>query len=219
MTYEELRQLKYSRGGSLEGARVIITQTPKKKGYEKLKGRKGEIVYGGTIDCVDCGIRINNIHNLRSSLDVFWIDASCFEVLDKEKENINMNKLTGYVAVAVVELGGRDYHYAIYEDGIIYKQGDKVIVSGSNTIKTVKEVITPEEAKNKYSGDITAEVVCRLNTKPYDERVRKRREAEKTKKEMDKLIKEMDEVNKYEMYAKQNPELQELLQKFKELTA
>ena len=41
----------------------------------------------------------------------------------------------------------------------------------------------------------------------------------KTKKEMDKLIKEMDEVNKYEMYAKQNPGLQTLLQKFKELTA
>lgn len=218
MTYKELKQLKTSRGGSLDGSRVIITQTPRKKGYEKLKGCKGEIIYDGTINC---GIRIDNIRNPRSCLNVFWIDASCFEVLDldKEKENINMNKLTGYVAVAVVELGGRDYHYAIYEDGIIYEQGDKVIVSGSNTVKTIKEVITPEEAKNKYSGDITAEVVCRLNTRAYDERVRRRREAEKTKKEMDKLIKEMDEVNKYEMYAKQNPELQELLQKFKELTA
>lgn len=214
MTYKELRQLKYSRGGSLEGTRVIITQTPKKKGYEKLKGCKGEIVCGGTIDC---GIRIDNMYNRKSSLGLFWIDALNFETLDKEKENINMNKLTGYVAVAVVELCGRDYHYAIYEDGII--QGDKVIVSGSNTIKTVKEVITPEEAKNRYSGNITAEIICKLDTSAYDERVRKRKEAEKTKKEMDKLIKEMDEVNKYEMYAKQNPELHELLQKFKELIA
>lgn len=216
MTYEELRQLKYSRGGSLEGARVIIRQTPKKKGYEKLKGRKGEIVYGGTIDC---GIRINNMHNLRSSLDVFWIDASCFEVLDKEKENINMNKLTGYVAVAVVENCGRDYHYAIYDDGVIYEDGDMVFVSGRNTIKTIKKVITPEESKSRYSGNITAEIICKLDTSTYDERVRKRKEVEKTKKEMDKLIKEMDEVNKYEMYAKQNPELHELLQKFKELIA
>lgn len=216
MTYKELKQLKTSRGGSLDGARVIITQTPRKKGYEKLKGCKGEIVYDGAINC---GIRIDNIRNPRSSLNVFWIDASCFEVLDKEKENINMNKLTGYVAVAVVELGGRDYHYAIYNDGTIYEEGDKVIVSGKNTIRTIKEIIRPEEVENRYSGDIMAEVVCRLNTRAYDERVRKRREAEKTKKEMDKLIKEMDEVNKYEMYAKQNPELQELLQKFKELTA
>lgn len=217
MKYEELKKLKSLRGGSLEGSRVIITQVPRKKGYEKLKGRKGVIVYDG--GAIYYGIRIDNMHNPRSSLDVFWIDASCFEVLDRKKENINMSKLTGYVAVAVVEICGRDYHYAIYDDGVIYENGDKVIVSGRNTIKTIKEIIRPEEAKNRYSGDITAEIVCRLNTKPYDERIRKRKEAEKTKKEMDKLIKEMDEVNKYEMYAKQNPELQELLQKFKELIA
>ncbi len=217
MTYKELKQLKTSRGGSLDGSRVIITQTPRKKGYEKLKGCKGEIIYDG--GAIDYGIRIDNIRNPRSSLDVFWIDASCFEVLDRKKENINMSKLTGYVAVAVVEICGRDYHYAIYDDGTIYKEGDKVIVSVKNTIRTIKEIIRPEELENRYSGDITAEVVCRLNTRAYDERVRKRKEAEKTKKEMDKLIKEMDEVNKYEMYAKQNPELQELLQKFKELIA
>lgn len=34
MTYKELKQLKTSRGGSLDGSRVIITQTPRKKGYE-----------------------------------------------------------------------------------------------------------------------------------------------------------------------------------------
>lgn len=216
MTYVELNQLKTSRGGSLEGSRVVITQTPCKKGYEMLKGCKGVIIRDGTIDY---GIRIDNMYNLKSSLGLFWIDALNFETLDKEKENINMNKLTGYVAVAVVELCGRDYHYAIYNDGTIYEEGDKVIVSGKNTIRTIKEIIRPEEVENRYSGDIMAEVVCRLNTRAYDERVRRRREAEKTKKEMDKLIKEMDEVNKYEMYAKQNPELQELLQKFKELTA
>lgn len=186
MTYKELKQLKTSRGGSLVGLRVVVTKTPRKKGYEMLKGCKGVIIRDGTIDY---GIRIDNMYNRKSSLELFWIDALNFETLDKEKENINMNKLTGYVAVAVVELGGRDYHYAIYEDGIIYKQGDKVIVSGRNTIKTIKEIIRPEEAKNRYSGDITAEIVCRLNTKPYDERIRKRKEAEKTKKKWTNLSK------------------------------
>lgn len=71
MTYEELRQLKYSRGGSLEGARVIITQTPKKKGYEKLKGRKGEIVYDG--GAIYYGIRIDNMHNPKVLLMCFGL--------------------------------------------------------------------------------------------------------------------------------------------------
>ena len=83
MKYEELKKLKSLRGGSLEGSRVIITQVPRKKGYEKLKGRKGVIVYDG--GAIYYGIRIDNMHNPRSSLDVFWIDASCFEVLDRKK--------------------------------------------------------------------------------------------------------------------------------------
>lgn len=88
MTYEELKQLKSLRGGTLKGSRVVITQTPCKKGYKILKGRKGVIVYDG--GAIDYGIRIDNMHNSRSSLGVFWNDGLNFEILDKEKENINM---------------------------------------------------------------------------------------------------------------------------------
>lgn len=216
MTYKELTELKSSRGGSLEGVRVVITKEPCKRGYVMLKGHKGVIVRNGTIDY---GIKLDGMHNPKSSLDLFWIDALSFEILDEEEENIIMSKLTGYIAVAVVEQSCRDYYFAIYEDGTIYHSGDRVYVSNDDRIKIVKDVITPEEAKSRYSGNITAEVIYRLNTNAYDERVKKRKESEKIKKEMDRLIKKMDEVNKYEMYAKQNPELQELLQKFKELTA
>lgn len=87
MTYKELKQLKTSRGGSLVGLRVVVTKTPRKKGYEMLKGCKGVIIRDGTIDY---GIRIDNMYNRKSSLELFWIDALNFETLDKEKENINM---------------------------------------------------------------------------------------------------------------------------------
>ena len=40
MTYKELNQLKTSRGGSLVGLRVVVTKTPRKKGYEMLKRLK-----------------------------------------------------------------------------------------------------------------------------------------------------------------------------------
>ena len=216
MTCKELAELKSLRGGSLEGLRVIITQESCKIGYKMLKGCKGVIVRDGSFQY---GIKIDGMHNPKSSFDVFWINGLNFELLDEEKENIIMSKLTGYIAVAVVEQSCMDYYFAIYDDGTIYNSGDRIYVSNDDRIKIVKDVITPEEVKNRYSGNITAEVICRLNTNAYDERVKKRKESEKVKQEMDRLIKEMDEVNKYEMYAKQNPELQELLQKFKELTA
>lgn len=127
-----------------------------------------------------------------------------------------MKKLNGYEKVAVIKQGYKDYFYAIYDDGNEYEIGDKVVVSGNITIQEIKEVISIDEAK-RYKGNITEEIITKLNTKAYDSRVEKRKQTEELKKEMDKIIKEMDEVNKYEMYAKQNPELKKLLDKFNEL--
>lgn len=139
--------------------------------------------------------------------------------LKLESEGVNMTKLTGFKAVAVIEQGYRDYRYAIYDDGTYYQVGDKVFVSGNKEIQTIKEIITPEEASQRFNKNITAEVIGKIDIISYDRRIAKRKEAEELKKSMDKIIKEMDEVNKYEMYAKQNPELAEVLNKYKALVS
>lgn len=134
-----------------------------------------------------------------------------------QKGEKTMGKLTGYVAVAVVKQVYGDYHFAIYDDGIEYQAGDKVLVSGDNQFKTISEIISVEEAARRYQGNITSEVIGVVNMSMYYERVAKRKEAEELKKQMDKKIKEMQEVDKYEMYAKQNPELAEMLENYKKL--
>lgn len=148
-----------------------------------------------------------------------------------ENEDDNMAKLEGYKAVAVIEEGTRyydttkDYHYAIFDDGNTYKIGDEILVSGTNkSILKIKNIITPEEAKEKGRKDITAEVICKVNTSAYDKRIEERKEnakrkkeADKIKKQMDKMIAEMDQTKRYEMYASDNPELAEKLKAYKEL--
>lgn len=128
-----------------------------------------------------------------------------------------MNKLTGYKEVAVVDQGYNKYHFAIYDDTMKYQAGDRAIVSGSDHIHTIAEIITPEEAARRFKGNITAEVIGKIDTSAYEERVAKRKAAEELKKSMDKVIKEMQEVDKYEMYAKQNSALKDMLNKYKEL--
>ena len=148
-----------------------------------------------------------------------------------ESEESNMAKLEGYYAVAVTEEGTgyygvtKDYHYAIFSDGSTYTIGDRVLVSGINkNILTIKDIITPDEAKEKVRKDITAEVICKVDTSAYDKRVKERKEkaerkkeADKIKKQMDKMIAEMDQTKCYEMYASDNPELAEKLKVYKEL--
>lgn len=140
-----------------------------------------------------------------------------------ESEDNDMAKLEGYKEVAVTKEGcyGKKYSYAIYGDGEVYKAGDKIVVSGSNKdILTIEEILTPEECNR----NITAEVICKVDTSAYDKRVEERKEkaerkkeADKIKKQMDKMITEMDQTKRYEMYANDNPELAEKLKVYKEL--
>ena len=144
-------------------------------------------------------------------------------IIKSEEENEQMAKLTGYYAVAVIEevtcCCKKDYYYAVFDDGNTYKAGDQVLVSGCNKdVLTIKEILTVPEAEVKYNKNIIAEIICRVDTSAYVQRVENRKKAEKLKKDMDAVIKQMDVTKKYEMYATENPELAALLDQYKELT-
>lgn len=184
-----------------------------------MTNQKGTIVEDYDIKMAIVEFDIGGIYRLRK-LNLVKIN---------ESEDNDMAKLEGYYAVAVTEEGigynKRNYYYAIFDDGNIYKVGDQVIVSGSNNdVLEIKDIITLEEAKEKGRKDITAEVICKVDTSAYDKRVEERKEkaerkkeADKIKKQMDKIITKMDQTKRYEMYASDNPELAEKLKAYKEL--
>ncbi|WP_143452704.1 hypothetical protein [Konateibacter massiliensis] len=196
--------------------RVVITDYNKYwRSYKNTVGHHGTIK-SEISSAGNYAVKIDDLRNdkFSSATGCFWINK---EYLKLESEENNMSKLTGFKAVAVVNQGYKNYHFAIYEDNTEYQVGDRIIVSGSETIHTITEIITPEEAEQRYKGNITAEVIGKVDTSAYEERVAKRKEAEELKKSMDRAIREMDEVNKYEMYANQNPILKEMLDKYKKL--
>ena len=131
----------------------------------------------------------------------------------------SVQKISNEEGAEIIQMG-KPYYYAIYDDGRKYYPGDKVIVSGaaSGMVQTINEIIDLEEAANRMGNkNITAEIVAYVDMSAYEERVEKRKAAEKLKKVMDKIIKEMDENSKYEMYAERNPELKEMLDTYKKL--
>lgn len=180
-----------------------------------------EKVYGD----ICFGISLNQEKKYINSKYVTKISLALFNILKEtqienmEESEMKQEKLTGYTKVAVIKTDGciSNYHFAIYDDGVDYHPGDKVIVTGNNKIQEISEIITQEEAKNRFDKDIIAEVIGRIDTTAYDKRVEKRKEAKRIKDEMDKKVKEMDELLKYEMYAKQSPEFLTLLDQYKEL--
>lgn len=155
--------------------------------------------------------------------DCYSLEVYENDLIKLKEENEQMAKLTGYYAVAVIEevtcCCKKDYYYAVFDDGNTYKAGDQVLVSGCNKdVLTIKEILTVPEAEAKFNKNITSEIICRVDTSAYDQRVENRKKAEKLKKDMDDVIKQMDVTKKYAMYAAENPELAALLDQYKELT-
>ena len=113
------------------------------------------------------------------------------------------------------------YYYAIFDDGNTYEKGDKILVSGVNKeVLEIMDILTPDEAKRRSSKAITAEVIGKVvvDTSAYEARVEKRRVTEKLKKELNQKMRQLDEVQKYEYFAKIDPEFAKLVDEYKKVT-
>lgn len=129
--------------------------------------------------------------------------------------------LSGYYKVAETKQGYGTYYYAIFEDGNTYEKGDKILVSGANKeVLEITDILTPDKAKRNSSKAITAEVIGKvvIDTSAYEARIEKRKVAEKLKKELNQKMKQLDKVQKYEYFAKLDPEFAALVDEYKKVT-
>lgn len=127
-------------------------------------------------------------------------------------------KLEGFSRVAVLKFGASyPYYFALYDDDTDYKVGDMVVVSGSSSPSVITDILTAEEAAEKTSLSITAEVIGRVDTTAYDRRVELRKEKESLKKEMTKRKEAIQKKLDDEYYASKDPEYAEMLKRYESL--
>ena len=129
--------------------------------------------------------------------------------------------LSGYYEVAETKQGYGTYYYAIFNDGNTYEKGDKILVSGVNKeVLEITDILTLDEAREKSIKAITAEVIGKviIDMSAYEARIEKRKVAEKLKKELNQKMKQLDEIQKYEYFAKLDPEFATLLDEYKKAT-
>ena len=74
-----------------------------------------------------------------------------------------------------------------------------------------------EEAVKRFSKNITAEIIGRVDMTAYDKRVEQRKEKEKLKKELDKRKKEIQKRLDDEYYASKDETYAEILRQYESL--
>lgn len=118
--------------------------------------------------------------------------------------------LSNFKKLAVTTLDGKEYMFAIYEDGVEYAPGDTVMVSGVTKEITIERIIPVEPGKR-----ITAEVIAKIEKgamAAYKRREENRREMQSLDSKIGNMIAQMRKKDPgYEYYAAKNPDLAILL--------
>lgn len=142
-------------------------------------------------------------------------------------------ELTGYIAVAGINLMGKEEYFAIYNDGYKYEKGDKVLVTGyrRGQILTIQNIITLDDMTHFHENEkITQEIVCKINPSAidmtaYEDREKRRKDLAKIQYKKHQLRQMMDDIiqstkddEKYEIFAATNSKFAKLLEEYKELS-
>lgn len=171
---------------------------------------------------VDLDFVVNN----HSKYGYFYFAASDLEytyeennktATAEEKGENEMNKLTNYLNVAVVQFLNDDVAFRTIEcanyDPCI-EVGALCVVQTASHGMGLAEVV---EIKDHPEKELRREIVTGVDTRYYDERVKQREKAAELKTKMQERAKKLQDIALYQMLAKDDPEMAQLLEEFQGL--
>lgn len=109
----------------------------------------------------------------------------------------------------------KEYIFAAFEE---YKQGDVVVVDTRRGYHLATIVGFAKKLPDCVPNEALKDVVCKADFSKFIERKERRIEAQELKKQMDERIKNLQLTAMYERLAEKDPELKEMLNRFKELS-
>lgn len=166
------------------------------------------------------GVRLNSRTNGASKYGLFWFDADKLEVIENYESEEERIMLKGFKVAGISFLEGSNtdkvYSYALYGDEI--KVDDIVVVQSGHHGLGVGKVVCINDESAADSVQCSREVIAKVDFTAFNERKAKEEKLIKLKREMDKKVKELQHFAIYEMLAKEDPALKEMLDEFKSLS-
>lgn len=202
------------------GTRVQINHQGKKYRPFNLVGKIGIIRsnYGSNL-----AIEFDDIKNPASGPGYFYLGTSQFTIVDEDENDImeennmatNVNNITNYLRAIKVKFIGESspcgYPYACFN---AVEVGDLVVVKPAHHSINLARV---EEILEGTDYETTREVVCKVDTTEYNERVKIRNRAAELKAKMQERARKLQDIALYQMLAKEDSEMQALLNEYRSL--
>lgn len=192
-----------------KGDRIIVA-----KSKLRTEGRLGTVCVEKSCNHGNCvGVRLDGVDV------ILYYNKESIKLVNNLNEKENIMKVEGNYRVALVNfLDGvntiKDYAFALFDDEIV--ENDLVICDSANRycVAKISKIITKEE----YTGvAVSKEIVCKVDFTDFEQRKADREKKKELKKKMDKLVADSQEIALYQMLAKDNPEMAEMLEEYKKL--
>ena len=128
--------------------------------------------------------------------------------------------LIGYKKVAVCEFPGivnHQYYFALYDyEAKSVMVGDEIAVSGGRTtdVPVIVEIISIDEAVERCNKPIISEVICRIDTSGYRERMDARNKKRTLRAKLDNKKRELMKTTDDEFFANMDEEFAAMLHEY-----
>ena len=201
------------------GDRVRVSTDRLYHGY-RMDGYIGTVMSNGYNSSI--AVKISGKHNNHSGKGYFYFDqgelvrinASTPDINNME-ENKNMTRITNYLNAVRVQFADHSKpcreRIANFDPSLTI--GDLCVVSdnGRYLLATVVEIC------ESTGEELMAEVVTNVYTADYDNRVAARKAAAEIKAKMEARAKKLQDIALYQMLAKDDPEMAELLKNYQDI--
>lgn len=196
------------------GDRVVCKYQSKYREYD-LDGRKGTIGHAYYAS-KEIPVYFDDVVNEHSGKGCFYLDPCYLEVYNDEskriKEETTMENITNYLNIAKIRFldtsSSRTYEYANFDPAL--RPRDLCVAEGTNG----KWLAVVEDIVPRNDVNLQREVVARVDTTAYDERVANRKKAAEIKAKMQERAKQLQDIALYQMLAKDDPAMLELLNEY-----
>jgi hypothetical protein len=157
--------------------------------------------------------------NPYSAHGYFYFKPYELEVVNDDNdilEENNMQNITNYLNIARIKYLDNNtpsrWDYANFDYAL--KVGDLCVVKSAHHglgLARVTEII------DRNDLEVTREIVAKVDTELYDFRVKARKDAAELKAKMQERAKKLQDIALYQMLAKDDPEMQNMLEQYQSL--
>lgn len=195
------------------GARVRLIRQRKYPEYKLL-----DLV--GTVR-TDTGSNVSvvfdTVTNTRSAYGCFYFKAFDLVEINESTEDIleetKMNKITNYLNTAIVRFidGSEPGYHSFANFQVDLASGDLCVVSTEKGQFRLARVADIEDCNDR---ETYREVIAKVYTDDYDNRITCRETAAELKAKMDARAKQLQDIALYQILAKDDPEMAKLLEEY-----